>query len=521
MEKEKKKIESIVTSAASNVNLLAILNKLFVKNGDRKENSIADKNSFDRYFSLSLLPNEITSVEFESCFFPSYTYAGETLINLNKRNSSALKSKILDKFNNYAISTSEELKNTLDVMILLYQSVIESKSQADLLDGLNFGNVRSMIFDIYNKAKIEEDTRRKIFSEILTAKRDSYVHMSFLISVDSIFFSNDGNQSGADFQEFRKIQILYLKRTIEKKDINEAIQIMQQARGFIRVRANTDIFLQVDEEWFLDKVLMDNKEFISSNLLGILDSIKKTISTNSISESKEFARKLIIQTFHSIQFLLQFNLPTINDNVEEILEYYDDNPYKTFDNNFIFIQQKPININFPDYNDHIYPNTEKPGIFDLIEDYNSLKITIDPLKTPFWRFGFRFSISQDFPLICDNQEHDRHIFNYPFIHVGTGYRDINREWHADNKLTLAYYKAQKKDNSDLTFEELFADYNNEKIILQFNYDDKDTLQFFVKRGIITSKVVKFTGNFNKYRYYNISAWYDANDFRIATKIKFK
>ena len=507
---DEQKIEDFIKTASNKKEVLSLLKHLFTQQNRERENAISNKNFFDRYFSLSLLPNEISTVEFEESIIQQNS--SEKLLALNQKNSSLLRILLNNKLKGYQISKRDELENLFEKLFQLYESVLLPKTLIDLYEGVNTTDLQALIIGLYKRATIAQEEKEKVFENLTMRERESYVHLSLLLNLDAIFFMTDNlNERKNVFLKFRDWQKEYLKRSIATNDYIKVFKIIQQARRYISMTSNK--YSQDDTLWFTKNILQENKEYINNNLPNFLQYIRDSVTMDNGQEDKELGKEMIQSIFHDISNVDIFNVAGINDDAEGLLDYY--YGFNTLENNFMFCQQPPPNPNFQDYNDHIYPNNEKPQVFDL-RVCNAVKILITPLETEYWRLGFRFSETNTFPLIMNNAEYHRHLPAFPYINLATGNPkgETSGEWFNEKNLYLDDYTV---NDSKL----IFQDYLNERLIFQFDFDERDKkIIFTIKRADKEEKIVPQNWN-SRLQFFTIAAWCDNRDYKIMTKIKIK
>ena len=252
---QEKNIEEIIPSTSGKLEVIEILNELFINNRVGRTNPISFKIFFDRYFSLALLPSEISEVEFEQAFNDPKSI-GENLITLNQKNSQLLAIKIGHKFINYTIIDKDDFTYLFKGFFELYKSVYISTSQVDLIEGINTNNIRTLIADLYKKSTLED--KKSSLDELLNDDKDNYSYLSSLIGLDLVFIiATNENERRTYFKYFRDLQKKYLQRAIEKDDIIITIQIIQQLSRFITIIQNNKANSE-DLSWFQNNILIEN-----------------------------------------------------------------------------------------------------------------------------------------------------------------------------------------------------------------------------------------------------------------------
>lgn len=503
--KKEKNIQEIIKSASNKKEVMEILDRLFNKK-TIKDNKISNNIFFDRYFSLSLLSNEITQVEFEEIFV-STRIIRKRLISLNEKNSPVFALKLFHKFREYIISTESEFLDLVEALLDLYESILSGRSQNDLLDGVNSNNLRVLIIDLYKRSSIPKINKKELLKELLTKNRKTYNFLSVFLNLDAVgLFGNSQAERKEMFNEFRDLQWKYLQRSIEADNLSDVLSIMQQAHTFI-TQIEPGNYTLKDVEWFKKNIIEKNKEYLSANLKNILKYIK-----DSDYPSGNFSRQLIDSIFHDTSALNIFHGAEINEDAEEIVDYYDN--LTLLDDDFLFVQQEPPLKEHQEYNDHSYPSNEDPLIFDLIKN-NYIKIILDPLDTGFWRFAFRFSKNRNFPLIKTTRHSKEHHDTKDNPHLGIAIGQPTdsglSQWENKHIITLDNYFSKEP------FPQIFQNYNNEKIIIK--------LANFAGAFYLSIKTHNFSQRFdaiaksNEYNSCILTAWCDTKNFKLKAKIK--
>lgn len=179
-----------------------------------------------------------------------------------------------------------------------------------------------------------------------------------------------------------------------------------------------------------------------------------------------------------------------------------------FKSNFTFQQQLTV-ANDPNSNDHIL---DTPFEFSNVV----LDVSIIPINTPFWRFGFKFSKDGQFP----SKESGRHNSSNPDIHLSIGnpenLPDGKLKWKHDNSLVITEYNVKPLENK---FEGSNT-YKGEPVRGRFSLKDKDVpniwkFEVFVNGQSVGYRLYDLAG----YSHTRLSAWSDQNNFELATTIK--
>ena len=514
--KKKVQFDKIIKSEDINDQVVVVLETLFQAENINTENSISNNLYFDRYFSLSILPDDITHDEFDETFQGRTDICKRKLELLNLKNSADLAIKLHHKFKTYESTDVKEFEKIIEILLHLYQSVSKSTNQYDLVRGVNTNNLRTLIISIYLKAIFKE--KDKIFHKIITKKRDSYVHISIFAGLDIIYIlSKDKEQNKKDFFSYRELQLDLLAQTIEKNKLEESLQIISQGHRFVRLLSSDESnYVQEDVNWFYDNFLKKHFKYIKSNLKNILAYIKKHTVIDTVD--KENAKAMINSIFHSIDGLEIFNDPP-NDDAQSILYFYD--MYETLEENFEFIYHTPPTSQ-PSRNDHYYKeNNTDENIFDLKTEDLIIIITPDK-ETKFWRFGVSFSKDNNFPPLDERREiTDYNNNNYIHIHLCIGNPDIEGDrnsWDHPEHIELTPYPNDLfKDN---TFER-YTNYDGGPVIFTMS-TNKAFTEFTVKHNgkIIGTGSKKL--DLKEFKKYKIAAWSDwLDNFRLNAKIKIR
>jgi len=185
--------------------------------------------------------------------------------------------------------------------------------------------------------------------------------------------------------------------------------------------------------------------------------------------------------------------------------------YEEFKNDFI---EREFKINFsdkipppnrPERNDYLYDK-----IFDITQ--SDIEIKINPMPTsPFWRFGIRYSATEDFPHVTEGRYNDKSIV-VTEICVGNVENNV---WVGNNKLWLqSYYSGDiKTERADLVTES----YRGEEIRLIVKRRNASQIYFELIINNIVFRQKQFNIRLNKYC--QLAAWADYTTFALNTEIK--
>jgi hypothetical protein len=163
---------------------------------------------------------------------------------------------------------------------------------------------------------------------------------------------------------------------------------------------------------------------------------------------------------------------------------------------------------FPDRNDHFLERT-----FDITAI--RFEIEIEPIKTEFWRFGFRFIQNETFPPIAQERHENSNVVD---IHICVGNPDISDDntvnWKHPNYLTLTHYFVQPEQP------EFNGVYNYEGGVVSLIVDansDASMVEFSIK--VNSQSVGSKIYNLSNFKHCRLAAWADFINFELKTKIK--
>ncbi|MDP4147783.1 MAG: P-loop NTPase fold protein [Bacteroidota bacterium] len=480
-----------------------VLDELFQKSSYLKRYSISNDLYFVRYFSLSLLESDFSTAEFEDALNQPPDILKRRLVEYNTINSPLLTEKLHSKFNRVTISDKHELSKLIDSLLFLYNEVYHSKNSKALQEGLNANNLGKFIFDLILWAN---QSLSFLEERILASTVTDFAAFSYLFGVENIrVFESSGDiaRRGEFFYFFREMQLKFLRLEIERSNNqsnDRIINQLQRLRSFASFDKN-DPRGNEYIKWFWDHVLVGYSKFLAANADAIITYIKGLAIENGafdLNRSKELVNSIFVD-IESYQDVY------IQNGLEKMVDFYlgfDVIKIIPFD----FTDQTPPDANHPDCNDATLPDIFelKKGLF--------FQITLEPINTPYWRFGFRLSRNSEFPPVIQS----RHIDDYPYIHLTKGQIDIEGNGTDDSPptLDLGVYSGTTQEYVD----RLLHNYQNNKIILYFYYNN-ETISIKVSDGSSSMASAKPITLFNDYKYLRISAWSDRRKFIISTRIK--
>jgi hypothetical protein len=161
-------------------------------------------------------------------------------------------------------------------------------------------------------------------------------------------------------------------------------------------------------------------------------------------------------------------------------------------------------VEHPERNDYYLPK-----VYDFRK--HNFEIIIQPVDTPFWRFGFRYSQSQNFPPNTEARHINKNIAD---IHLCVGDMRSNRRWHNEKKVYLQSYHVPHKPNPRIIAEK----YKGEEITFTTKWNPKTSLLDYelVSNGrILYQNGFKMDG-FNSCIF---GGWADFNTYKLAADIK--
>lgn len=164
---------------------------------------------------------------------------------------------------------------------------------------------------------------------------------------------------------------------------------------------------------------------------------------------------------------------------------------------------QPAPANQPERNDHYWPE-----IYDIRK--HDFEITIKPVESPYWRFGFRYSKTEDFPPNTEPRHSNKDIVD---IHICVGDMRPNRKWHNANKVFLQSYHIPNKPNPRI----IEAKYGGEEIKFIARWNPKTSQVYYelTSDGRILYQNVFKMDNFN---FCMFGGWSDFNNYVLSTDI---
>jgi predicted KAP-like P-loop ATPase len=483
----------------------AVLEELFKPDSHLTRYSVANELYFLRYFSLSLLSNDFTTDELDAIFNLATESLQFRLVEFNTLNSPLLREKLHNKYLDRKISDEEQLIKTVDAFLFLYNEVFHSKDDKALTEGLNANNLMKFIFEILNNSNQNSSFLEE---RLLSQHRvQDFAAFSFLISAENIYLiegKRDVVKRKELFLSFREIQLKFLKLEVQNangKINNRIINQFQRLRGFSlfdKDNASSQEYIN----WFTNHVIIGFKDFILANLDGVIDFIKLSATDHGefiLDRAKEMSDSIFLD-INSLSSILCAN------GLEKLTDLYIGlDTLKVFP--YSFNNQVPLDLNHPECNDHICND-----IFELKKG-SFFEISIEPINTPYWRFGFRLSRTKEFPPVTIS----RHVDNYPVIHLSKGQIDIHGDGSDDSplpNLDLSVYSGAKHEY----VEGAIPDYQNGKVTIYLLWNSENVIHIKVSDGN-SKKSVKPISLFSDFHYAKISAWADRRTFNISSRIK--
>jgi len=206
--------------------------------------------------------------------------------------------------------------------------------------------------------------------------------------------------------------------------------------------------------------------------------------------------------------LLNYNYYTMEINSEtnvlkdEVNDVFQKN---TPDEHFQFsfaTQYAPVDR--PERNDYYFPK-----IYDIKK--HNFEIAIKPIETPYWRFGFRYSKTDQFPTNTEARHSDSSIVD---IHICVGDMRKSKKWHHANKVYLQSYHVLHKPNPRLIDDK----YKGEVIILNARWNQKTSKVYY---EVKSNGSILYQNDFdlNGFNSCMFGAWSDFNNFILSTDIK--
>jgi hypothetical protein len=406
-----------------------ILQDLFKKDNSGTRFGIANRLYFYRYFTLGHIGNDFSTLQFEKSFEEQIDSLPDILIEFNSINSALLATKLHDKFKEYKTANSYELIKIIDALLYFYNSLYYSKDENSLMSGVNTNNLGNLIFGILNNSDKEISFLEE---RLLSMDTEYYLSFSQLISFANIYRLSHPNNNDL-FVKFRSIQLKLLENKIKRYNarFEETIIVHIQAlHSFIPIDRQ-GIASKEFLDWFLDNVIVKNIEYIKTNIDEIIRYISKFVFSNG-ELSKNVLTEIVKTIFHDVRLGLYRN-----DKFESFRNFYWQRKIRI--ENYEFRNQIPRNVNFPRYKDDIFPDS-----FELRYG-NEYHIVIKPIAAQYWRFGFRFSMNDEFPVIEDYIKTPRHRNDFPIFHLSKGQPNSEGAIIQDdryNAISLSFYSGE-------------------------------------------------------------------------------
>jgi hypothetical protein len=170
---------------------------------------------------------------------------------------------------------------------------------------------------------------------------------------------------------------------------------------------------------------------------------------------------------------------------------------------FSFITQ-PAPVERPERNDYYFPKK-----YDIKK--NHFEITVKPENTPYWRFGFRYSKTGEFPPLTEARHVDSNIVD---IHICVGDMKSKGRWHHENRVYLQSYNVAHNPNPQL----IEAAYKGEEITMIVKWNEKTSKMYYELKanGRILCKNEFDLGSYSTCIF---GAWSDFNDYNLSADIK--
>jgi len=166
---------------------------------------------------------------------------------------------------------------------------------------------------------------------------------------------------------------------------------------------------------------------------------------------------------------------------------------------------QPAPAERPERNDYYFPKK-----YDIKKHH--FEITIKPENTPYWRFGFRYSKTDEFPL---NTE-PRHAENNDIvdIHICVGDMRSKGRWHHENRVYLQSYNVAQKPNPQL----IEASYKGEEITMIAKWNPKTSKVYYELKS--NGRILcKNEFDLGSYKSCIFGAWSDFNEYNLSADIK--
>jgi len=289
-----------------------------------------------------------------------------------------------------------------------------------------------------------------------------------LIDIIEVEINSDGLTNGEAQHNYLLTQLF-----------NASCYIISDAKGDF----STNDLIQQEENTIKNNLQEQMKPFLNSYLEKLLLGLVQ--------------EKIIVHSGENRYYLREKNLR--NDELSNL-------PHKnTADGLFQFtFINKPPPVNNPERNDDYWPQT-------FAINKHNFEITIKPINTPYWRFGFRYSKTDTFPPINEARHNNESIVD---IHICVGDMRSNRKWHNANRVYLQSYNVLHRHNPRL----IEDNYKGEDIILTVKSNSNSSQVYFELRSNVKI-LYQNEFNLNSYNFCLLGAWSDFNNYTLSTNIK--
>lgn len=479
---------------------LSIVDTLFNKSAFNARRALNNELHFVHYFSLGLQEGDFSNEEFETAFTLPFDKLKTQLVLFNGANSGLLAEKLQYRRENreFNVSDKAELIKIIDSLLFLYDEVFPNPYKEDTPGvSLNRNNLRLFIFNIL----IDTERDPEFFAErVLSFDLLNYSAFSFLCSMESIIMLEKivpTGSLGTWWTALRKASLELLTRMIKQNggSFDDTVLIQfSRLRSFIsEINPKPE-----DIEWFQDKVITGQKDYLLKNIKPILESLKK----NSYENGQLLLARLqdqITSIFDSL------HLPVYNDRQFTYLKDYYKGYDTVFDRDYSFSERPTANER--NLNDDTFDRPiefTKGGRFEIY---------LNPLTTQFWRLGFRFGRNKEFPAVAKG----RHLSNYPYIVLVKGVIETNGSGHdlTPPRVNLAIYSGADQTDD----ETLINNYDQKPFDLSVERDEKSMIWVKANENV-GIKEISPVKNFSDYGWVQIAAWADYMNFSLSTRIKY-
>ncbi|MGN6645683.1 MAG: KAP family P-loop NTPase fold protein [Cytophaga sp.] len=454
--------------------LTNILTKLFKGRGQEVK-SISNIYHFNRYFTFRL-SNEENFINEVRDIFNQDSNTIRSLLSQDKLNYNTIQI-LLDILKEYETRSSDEYRKFLSTYFILGSHIEYNSMDLDLRNLF-----RVKLYQFLNM--LTENEEQNLFDFLMKHDKTPY---SFSINMIQYLFDysvkNKESEAGIIII-LKRVFIKILNSILNYADgryWKESIELIRLIRKNIEFESNNYQELEINSRWFKGEVLEGNFGQINK----ILDQLPSYIRTQTTRYIKE--HEILDSIFYDYDGLRKFY--KVGD-VNSLHKTYENINSEKF--NPVYLVNQEV-FQRAERNDHFFRE-----IFTIKQNQH---ITIIP-ESPYWRFGFMYSKSEDFP----TKNEDRHLADYPVIHIGVGDFDSNNKWINPKKLYYRNYNEKVETGLEI----LNYHYAGKPIDIRIDWN----IVGFSFTINIDESIYSYNIPHRGFKYYKIFAWCDYEPFTI-------